>query len=148
MRLRSWLAAVLGMVVLAGCASMSGETTGTKEKPLYDRLGGKEAITAVVDDFVGRVAEDTRINGFFARANILRLKVSLVNQICEASGGPCKYTGADMKTAHRGMGITNVAFDALVQDLVATLDKFKVPAKEKNELLAALGPMRKDIVER
>jgi hemoglobin len=102
----------------------------------------------VVDDFVGRVAADNRINKFFANANIPRLKTQLVNQICEASGGPCKYTGADMKTAHRGLGVTNAAFDALVGDLVATLDKFKVGEREKNDLLGALGPMKKDIVEK
>jgi hemoglobin len=117
-------------------------------KTLYERLGGKEAITAVIDDFVARVAADARINSFFASADIPRLKIQLVNQICQASGGPCTYTGQDMKKAHRGMGVNNSHFDALVEDLVATLDKFKVPAAEKNELLAALAPMRKDIVER
>jgi hemoglobin len=131
------------LVFLAGCAAM-----GMAEKSLYERLGGKEAITAVVDDFVGRVAADNRINGFFAKANIPRLKTQLVNQICEASGGPCKYTGADMKTVHRGMGVTGAAFDALVGDLVATLDKFKVGEREKNDLLGALGPVKKDIVEK
>ena len=75
-------------------------------------------------------------------------KAKLVDQICEASGGPCKYTGKDMKTAHAGMGVTDADFDALVGDLVATLDKFKVPEKEKSELLGALGPMKKDIVSK
>lgn len=134
------------LVFLAGCAAM--DSGRMAEKSLYERLGGKEAITAVVDDFVGRVAADNRINGFFAKANIPRLKTQLVNQICEASGGPCKYTGADMKTVHRGMGVTGAAFDALVGDLVATLDKFKVGEREKNDLLGALGPMKKDIVEK
>jgi hemoglobin len=102
----------------------------------------------VVDDFVARVAADSRINGFFATTDVPGLKKNLVNQICAASGGPCTYTGRDMKIAHRGMGVTNAHFDALVGDLVATLDKFKVPEQEKNELLAVLGPMRADIVER
>jgi hemoglobin len=113
---------------------------------LYERLGKKDAITAVVDDFVGRVANDTRINGKFANANIPRLKMLLVEQICAASGGPCTYTGRDMKTTHAGMGVTGEQFDALVGDLVASLNKFKVPEREKNELLSALGPMKKDIV--
>jgi hemoglobin len=119
-----------------------------KEKSLYERLGGKPAITAVVDDFVGRVAADNRINGKFANANIPRLKMLLVEQICQASGGPCIYTGRDMKATHAGMGIKPEEFDALVGDLVATLNKFKVPEREKNELLGALGPMKKDIVEK
>jgi len=101
----------------------------------------------VVDDFVGRVAADNRINGKFANANIPRLKMLLVEQICQASGGPCTYTGRDMKTTHAGMRITSEEFDALVGDLVATLSQFKVPEREKKELLGALGPMKKDIVE-
>jgi hemoglobin len=116
------------------------------DKSLYDRLGGKPAITAVVDDFVGRVANDARINGKFANANIPRLKTMLVDQICQASGGPCTYTGRDMKSSHAGMGITGEEFDALVGDLVATLYKFKVGDRERSELLGALGPMKKDIV--
>ena len=145
---RLLVVAVLGVALLAGCATTERQPTTAKEKSLYERLGGKEAITAVVDDFVGRVAADNRINSFFVTADVPSFKMNLVNQICEASGGPCKYTGRDMKTTHRGMGITNAHFDALVGDLVATLDKFKVPDKEKNELLSVLGPMRKDIVER
>lgn len=141
---------VLGMAIaVAGCNSM--ERSGGKmmaEKSLYDRLGGKQAITAVVDDFVGRVAADNRINGKFATANIPRLKAMLVDQICQASGGPCTYTGRDMKTTHAGMGVSSAEFDALVGDLVATLNKFKVPEREKNELLGALSPMKGDIVEK
>ena len=138
---------VLGFLLLtAGCASTMQQSMA--DKSLYERLGGKDAITAVVDDFVSRVAEDKRINGFFAKANVPRLKMMLVDQICEATGGPCKYTGRDMKAAHKGMGITNADFDALVGDLIATLDKFKVGEREKQELLAALAPMRKDIVEK
>ncbi len=145
---RLLIVTALGMALLAGCATTEQKPMAAQEKSLYERLGGKEAITAVVDDFVGRVAADNRINSFFATTDVPRFKMSLFNQICEASGGPCKYTGRDMKTAHRGMGVTNAHFDALVGDLVATLDKFKVPDKEKNELLSVLGPMRKDIVER
>jgi hemoglobin len=115
--------------------------------PLYERLGGKDAITAVVDDFVARCAGDDRINGKFARTDIARLKVNLVDQVCEATGGPCKYTGRDMRTTHDGMAVTGGEFEALVADLVATLDKFGVGEAEKAELLGALAPMRSDIVE-
>jgi hemoglobin len=114
---------------------------------LYERLGGKTAITAVIDDFVARCAADPRINGKFARTDIPRLKASLIDQVCEAAGGPCTYSGRDMRTTHDGMQVTAGEFDALVADLVATLDKFSVPAAEKNELLGVLGPMRSDIVE-
>ena len=114
---------------------------------LYERLGGKDAITAVVDDFVARCAGDDRINGKFARTDIARLKANLVDQVCQASGGPCTYTGRDMRTTHDGMAVTGGEFEALVADLVATLDKFGVGEAEKAELLGALAPMRSDIVE-
>jgi hemoglobin len=74
--------------------------------------------------------------------------MKLVDQICQASGGPCMYMGKDMKTAHMGMGITGAEFDALVSDLVGALDKFTVGEKEKGELLGALGPMKPEIVEK
>lgn len=117
-------------------------------KSLYQRLGGKPAIAAVVDDFVGNVAKDKRINRFFANTDIARLKRLLVEQICAATGGPCTYTGRDMKSAHKGMGVANRHFDALVEDLGKSLKKFKVPAREQKELVAILAPMRKDIVTR
>jgi hemoglobin len=130
-------------------ASLYGQA---KEKSLYDRLGGKKAITAVVDEFVSRVAADARINGFFGATasdpkRLAMFKGNLVDQICEASGGPCKYTGKNMKSAHAGMHISGANFDALVQDLVGALDRFKVGQHEKDQLLGALGPMKGDIVE-
>jgi hemoglobin len=114
---------------------------------LYERLGGKDAITAVVGEFVGITAADPRVNKKFAKTNIDRLKFELVEQICAATGGPCKYTGRDMKTAHKHMGVTEGEFGALVENLVKALDKFNVKEKEKNELLGLLGPMKSDIVE-
>ena|SRR5277367_5297212 len=124
-----------------------------KDATLYQRLGGKKSITAVVDEFVGRVAADSRINSYFAKTaadpkRLAKFKKNLVDQICQASGGPCKYMGKDMKSAHMGMGITSADFTALVEDLVGALDKFKVGEKEKNDLLGALGPMKSDIVEK
>jgi hemoglobin len=114
---------------------------------LFERLGGKDGITAVIDAFVGRCAADNRINGKFARTDIARLKANLIDQVCEATGGPCTYTGRDMRTTHDGMAVTGGEFEALVEDLVATLDQFGVGEAEKSELLSALAPMRADIVE-
>ena len=138
---------VLSVGILVSCAT-TGEQMAIKEKLLYDRLGGKPVITAIVDDFVARIAFDRRINHFFTNPDTTPLKAKLTDQICAASGGPCKYTGKDMKTAHQGMDITNADFDVLVEDFSITLDKFKdnVSKKEKGELLSVLGPMRKDIV--
>jgi hemoglobin len=146
---------VLGMLALGAVAVMSGGCAGTSPttstvrpaQSLYDRLGGKSAITAVVDQFVANVAADWRINGRFATTDIPKLKGHLVDQVCSATGGPCIYRGRDMKTTHAGMKISEGDFNALVQDLVAALDKFNVPAQEKGELLALLGPMKKEIVE-
>ena len=126
---------------------------GQAQKSLYDRLGGMKAITAVVDDFVARSASDKRISAFFTATasdakRLAAFKQKLVDQICEAAGGPCKYTGKDMKTAHAGMGISTVHFNALVEDLVATLNQFKVAKPEQDQLLGVLGPMQKDIVEK
>jgi hemoglobin len=114
---------------------------------LYERLGGLDAITAVVDSFVARCAGDDRINRKFERTDISRLKMMLVDQVCEAAGGPCTYTGRTMPETHEGMGVTAGEFDALVEDLVATLDEFDVPKSEQEELLGLLAPMREAIVE-
>ena len=144
--------AILAVLVSVSSAGLIGQGA-MKEKSLYDRLGGKKAITAVVDEFVARVADDNRINGFFAKtaadpARLKTFKNHLVDQICEARGGPCKYTGKDMKSAHMGMGISAADFTALVEDLVGALDKVKVGKMEKDQLLGALGPMKGDIVEK
>jgi hemoglobin len=150
----------IAMAVAFGSMNITAASADDKKmvkppaaKSLYSRLGGKKAITAVVDEFVNNCAGDTRINKFFAdtakdKKRLAKFKMNLVNQICQASGGPCKYTGKDMKTAHKGMGISGADFGALVEDLVKALDKFNVGATEKNELLGALGPMKGDIVEK
>ncbi|HMQ63248.1 MAG TPA: group 1 truncated hemoglobin [Flavilitoribacter sp.] len=118
---------------------------------LYDRLGGIDAISAVVDQFITNVVADNTINARFAataanpsRAQLLRN--NLIDQICEGTGGPCKYKGKTMMEAHQGMNITEAEFNALVGDLVAALDQFNVPDQEKNDLLGILGPMKSDIV--
>jgi len=142
---------ILCTLLVAGCAesgsaTKSEGTTAQIQKPLYDRLGGKDAITAVVDDFVGNVAKDARINARFAKTDIPHLKQMLVEQICEASGGPCKYSGKDMKTAHQGQNVTEAEFNALVEDLGTSLDKFKVGKTEQSQLVGALAPMKPEIV--
>ena len=146
MRKNLIIAAIAAAIAIGSITTAFGE-----EKSLYSRLGGKKAITAVVDEFVNNVAGDGRINKFFADTakdpkRLKKFKENLVDQICQASGGPCKYHGKDMKTAHKGMGITDADFNALVDDLVKALDKFNVGAKEKNELLGALGGLKDQIV--
>jgi len=136
--------ALAAALALGACTS---HDVPTQKASLYDRLGGKPAIEAVVNQFIQNVAADDRINAFFAKVDANDLSAKLVDQICQASGGPCTYTGRDMKTAHQGMGVKDEHFNALVEDLIAALDQFNVPEREKNELLGALGPMKGNIVE-
>jgi hemoglobin len=140
---------ILGITVaVAATWTLSGATSFAADASLYERLGGQGAIQAVVTKFISNVGGDSRINGYFAKADLKKLNKLLVEQVCAASGGPCTYSGRDMKTTHKGMGITTAAFNALVEDLVSALDTFNVPEKEKGELLSVLGPMNKDIVEK
>lgn len=116
---------------------------------LYHRLGGYDAIAAVTDDFVGRLSADPQLHRFFTGLSAdsqKKLRQHVVDFLCSATGGPCLYTGRDMKTAHAGLGITEDDWNASVKHLVATLDKFKVPEKEKNEVLGAISGLKGDIV--
>ena len=118
---------------------------------LYKRLGGYDALAAVTDDFLGRLATDPQFGRFFvghSADSIKRIRQLILDQLCAATGGPCLYIGRDMKTAHAGLGITQKDWDASVVLLVASLEKFSVPAKEKDEVLGAVGGLKKDIVEK
>lgn len=128
-----------------------GTLAASAQDSLYKRLGGYDALAAVTDDFIGRLATDKSLGKFFVGlSNDSKTKVRqhVIDFLCKATGGPCAYTGRDMKLVHTGLGITKKEWDASVKHLVATLDKFKVPAKEKGEVLAAVGPLEKDIVEK
>ena len=140
--------APMAALILTACASAPPETAPSGPT-LYQRLGGREAIKLVVDDFVTNMAADPRVNARFKgldAAKVAKLQTNLADQICDATGGPCAYLGRDMKTVHTGMGITEAEWNATVDNLVKSLNKYKVPAKEQQELLAALGGMKKDIV--
>jgi len=154
------LVLAVGLAAPIGCGS-SGKSSGTtaaakkSTKSLYDRLGGEAAITAVVDDFVNNSAADPNIN--FTRKGtgkewnatpegVARLKKLLVEQIGEATGGPQKYSGRDMKTSHKGMKITDDEFNHMAAQLTLSLKRFNVPNQEAGELVAIVAGMRKDIV--
>ena len=125
--------------------------TGQEKKSLYARLGGYDAIAAVVDDFVGRLVADKRLTKFFvghSEDSLKRIRMHVIDQLCEAAGGPCNYTGRDMKKTHHGLGITNDDWDVSAKHLVESLDKFKVPQAEKDELVAFVGTLKKDIVDK
>ena len=119
------------------------------EKLLYERLGGYDAIAAVVDDFIGRLVSDPQLGRFFighGTNSKNRMRQLIVELICEATGGPAIYIGRDMKTTHTGLGITESDWQTSVKLLTVTLDKFKVPQKEKEDVFAAVSGLKPDIV--
>lgn len=123
-----------------------------KPKSLYERLGGKDAIAKVVDGSIKNISEDKRINKFFTKTlkdpkKSEALRTNLIDQICQATGGPCEYKGKDMKTAHKGMKIKEADFTAFVEDVQKALETAGVGKTEQDELLGALAPMKADIVE-
>jgi len=146
-RRRTVLALVVALIV-----TTSGITYGMpQDKSLYDRLGGYNALALVVDDFIVRLVTDKQFDKFFVGHSTdskKHIRQHILDQFCAATGGPCVYTGRDMKMSHSGLGITNADWDAAAKHLVASLDKYKVPEKEKSEVLAFVTTLKKDIVEK
>jgi hemoglobin len=138
---------ILSITFLTGSLGLAQ----VRSDSLYKRLGGYDALAAVTDDFIGRLATDKKLGRFFQGASDnskIRIRQLVLDQLCEATGGPCKYIGRDMKTAHKGLGITEEDWNIGIKHLEATLDKFKVPHKEKEEVLGALSGLKADIVEK
>ncbi|HEY0004783.1 MAG TPA: group 1 truncated hemoglobin [Pyrinomonadaceae bacterium] len=143
--------AILALAMVLNWTAMPASAQAQKERSLYQRLGGYDAVAAVVDDFVGRLIQDPQFARFFSGFSVdskKKIRQHIVDQFCAAAGGPCIYTGRDMKTVHQGIGITEADWNAAAKHLVASLDKFKVPQKEKDELLAFVGSLKKEIVEK
>jgi hemoglobin len=116
---------------------------------LYKRLGGYDALAPVTDDFIGRLATDAKLGRFFVGLSTdskIRVRQHVVDFLCVATGGPCKYTGRDMVTAHTGLNITEDDWTSSVQHLTATLNKFKVPAREQQDVISAIAPLKSQIV--
>jgi len=144
-------ATVIGLVLSLLLTMSATAFAASQEKSLYERVGGYNALAAVVDDFIGRLISDKQFEKFFIGQSTdskKRIRQHILDQFCAATGGPCVYTGREMKTSHAGLGITNAEWDAAAKHLVASLDKFKVPEKEKGELLAFVTGLKKDIVEK
>jgi len=143
--------ALIGLVLSLLLMVAGSLPSRAQEKSLYQRIGGYDALAAVVDDFVGRLVSDKQFERFFVGHSVdskKRIRQHILDQFCAATGGPCIYTGRDMKTTHAGLGITEAEWDAAAKHLVASLDKFKVPEKEKGEILAFVVTLKKDIVEK
>jgi len=138
-------------VVFSLLLLVSGASVMAQEKSLYDRLGGYDGISKVVDDFIGRLVGDKQFEKFFIGQSTdsrKKIRQHIVDQFCSATGGPCLYTGRDMKTTHGGLGITEAEWNAAAKHLVASLDKFKVDEKSKGEVVAFVTTLKKDIVEK
>lgn len=120
------------------------------QESLYKRLGGYDAIAAVTDDFIGRLATDKVLSRFFVASSDdtkKKIRQHIVDQLCNVTGGPCLYIGRTMKDAHQGMKISENDWSVTVKLLIESLNKFKVPQKEQNEFLAMVSSVKKDIVE-
>lgn len=131
--------------------SQNKETMKTSQKSLYERLGGYDALAAVSDEFIMRLAASKRIGRFtsgLSEDSQKKLRQHLVEFLCNVTGGSCIYLGRDMKTSHKGLGIDEEDWKEGVKLLTETLDKFKVPEKEKTEVLTAVGGLKNDIVEK
>lgn len=129
---------------------LTAQLAAAQEKSLFQRLGGYDAISAVVNDFAEKIFKDQQTAPFFkgmgtdTRRSFIQKNINLV---CNVTGGPCKIISRAAKTVHTGLGITEADFNVVVNHLVDTLDAFKVPTKEKQELLAIIGSLKPDIVE-
>jgi hemoglobin len=141
--------ALTGILILSVVAVTTAQD---KSKALYDRLGGVYSIATVVDDFIERLLVNDTLNANpainQARAHVPKagLKFQVTALVCEATGGPCRYAGRPMKESHQHLHITEGQWHAMATDFQKTLDKFKVPAKEQQELIAIVGSTKKDIV--
>jgi len=155
MRLSRWSRTLLVALLLLGAPALrpvsAADSMAAGRDSLYKRLGGYDAIAAVTDDFLGRLLAEPRFVKFFAGASNdskQRIRQHIVDQLCMATGGPCVYTGRTMKASHAGLGISEEDWNVAVGDLVATLNKFRVPAAEQGELAAILNAVKSDIVEK
>jgi hemoglobin len=148
---RAALPLAFAALTLAAAAQTARAQGGQVNRSLYERLGGYDAVAAVVDDFVGRLVTDKQFERFFvghSNDSKKRIRQHIVDQFCAAAGGPCVYTGRTMKESHTGLGISEAEWDAAARHLVASLDKFKVAEQEKKDLLAFVSTVKADIVEK
>ena len=134
---------ILLALLLSACA-----TAPKRDDSLYRALGERAGIAKVVDSTLLWVLADARINELFTATDPAQLAPLLVDQICEATGGPCRYTGRTMEDVHTGLNISEAQFAAFVEDLVSAMTEHRVPQHAQDQLLAALGGMKAQVVGR
>jgi hemoglobin len=126
--------------------------TAQTSPSLYERLGGVYSIATVIDDFIDRIMVDPRLNAnprvdeAHHRVSPAGFKYLVTEMVCWATGGPQKYTGRSMKESHQHLMISAAEWEAFLDDLQRTLDKFKVPEAEQAEIKAIVASTRSDIV--
>ena len=141
----------LSSLAFASCATIGRSGAAPSGATLYVRLGGYEALAAVADDLLGRVMQDTRLEPFFRgmeQRDMRRTRQHLVDQLCNATGGPCYYPGRDMKSVHAQFEITPDVWNAFTGHFNETLAKFRVGDGERNELVAIVQSLRPEIVNK
>ena len=129
----------LALLLLAACAH---------QQTLFQRIGGMPVIEAITDSFIARFADDTRVAPTFAKSDVPKFRKLFIEQMCEITGGGCKYTGRNMVLTHQGLHITESQFNAIVEDLQDAMNLQRVPIELQNELIAKLAPMRGDIIRK
>lgn len=118
------------------------------EGAVFEAFGGVEGVSLIIDDLVDRSVRDPRLEEIFKPTDLVRLRRTLKEQVCFILGGPCAYTGRDMASSHKDLGVTTAEFNALVENLQGAMDDAGVPFRAQNRLLAKLAPMKDDVVER
>lgn len=129
-------------------ASLGFAQSSPPSDALYKALGEKPGLVKLMDDFMPRLLADARTGPFFKPVDQKRVKEQLVVQFCQLSGGPCDYEGADMKTAHMNMRITEGDFNALVEALQVAMTAQGIAFSTQNQLLARLAPMHRAIISK
>jgi hemoglobin len=113
---------------------------------LYERLGGQDGIGAIIDALLVNIGGDSRIKLYFNNLDQVRFKTNMVAFICEKTGGPCSYTGGEIKTAHQSLQVTSEDFDAMMETIGKTLDEKGVAEADKKELMDLMASYKADIV--
>jgi hemoglobin len=133
--------------VLASALLLLAASVADAQARLYERLGGRAGVAAIADTLIDRVTADPMLARSFKDSNLGRIKKLLAEQICDLSGGPCRYSGDSMKEVHAGHQISEAEFFGMVADLRDVLRERHVSQGAANELLRLLAPMKRDVVE-
>lgn len=132
---------------LLGCALLTIATVAHGEPTLYEQIGGEPVLRKTVEEFVIIMEKDDRINFAFGNTDIAKFKQLLFEQLCNITGGPCKYSGRTMRESHEKLAVTNAMFNALAEDVYIAFDHAGVPYRLQNQVMAIFAPMQRDIVK-